>query len=403
MADFFQNGEITNLHRLRPGGVDRLERDLEGYAKMRPVALVLPALYSDLKAKPFKNILSEISHVHYLNEIVVTLGRATKEDFAEVKAMFSSLDTPVAVIWNDGERITDLYRVLDKDGIPAGEDGKGRSTWMAFGYVLAKGSSDVIVLHDCDIATYDRELLARLCYPVMSPNLDYEFCKGYYARVTDRLHGRVTRLFVTPLIRALKKIVGPNDFLEYLDSFRYILAGEFSMQADLARINRIPGDWGLEIGILAEVYRNCSRRRICQVEITDFYEHKHQPLSRSSPSAGLNKMSIDIAKTIFRTMASMGVIFPSGWAKTLKATYLRIAQDFIAKYHHDCEIDGLFFDRHQEAVAVETFVKAIESASEAFEHDPFGAPQIPNWSRVSSAIPSFFSLLREAVDQDSKK
>ena len=49
---------------------------------------------------------------------------------------------------------------------------------------------------------------------------------------------------------------------------------------------------------------------------------------------------IDIAKTIFRTMASMGVIFPSGWIKTLKATYLRTAQDTIAKYSHDSEIDG---------------------------------------------------------------
>jgi glucosyl-3-phosphoglycerate synthase len=130
---------------------------------------------------------------------------------------------------------------------------------------------------DCDIVTYNRELLARLCYPVAKSNLDYEFCKGYYARVTDRLHGRVTRLFVTPLIRSLKQIIGRIDFLEYLDSFRYILAGEFSMRADLARINRIPGDWGLEVGVLAEVYRNCSLRRICQVEIADKYEHKHQP------------------------------------------------------------------------------------------------------------------------------
>jgi len=211
----------------------------------------------------------------------------------------------------------------------------------------------------------------------------------------------VTRLFVTPLIRALKKMLGSNHFLEYLDSFRYILAGEFSMQADLARVNRIPGDWGLEVGVLAEVYRNCSPRRICQVEITDFYEHKHQPLSQDKTSTGLNKMSIDIAKTIFRTMAGMGVVFPNGWIKTLKATYLRTAQDFIAKYHHDCEIDGLFFDRHQEAVAVETFTHAIDIASEEFEQDPFGAPQIPNWSRVSSAIPSFFTMLREAVDLDN--
>jgi len=69
---------------------------------------------------------------------------------------------------------------------------------MAFGYVLANEKSKVIVLHDCDILSYDREFLARLCYAVVNPNLGYEFCKGYYARVTNKMHGRVTRLFVTP-------------------------------------------------------------------------------------------------------------------------------------------------------------------------------------------------------------
>jgi len=402
MADFFQNGEITNLHRLKPGNLERLERELEWFSKDRPIALVLPALFQDLKAEPIKHILSEISKVKYLNEIVVTLGKTKPEEFREVKNMFASSNLPVAIIWNDGDNMQELYAILEKEGVSAGGDGKGRSAWIAYGYVLARGESEVIALHDCDIVTYSRELLARLCYPVVNPNLDYEFCKGYYARVTDRLHGRVTRLFVTPLIRALKKIMGRIDFLEYLDSFRYILAGEFSMRADLARINRIPGDWGLEVGVLAEVYRNCSLRRICQVEIIDNYEHKHQPLSETNPNTGLNKMSIDIAKTIFRTMASMGVVFPPGWVKTLKATYLRTAQDFIAKYSHDSEIDGLFFDRHQEAVAVETFVKGIELACEEFEKDPFGAPQIPNWNRVTSAIPDFFTRLKKAVEADNK-
>ena len=402
MADFFQGGEIANLHRLKAGNTERMEKELEVFSKHRPIALILPALFVDLKAEPIKNILAEISKVKYLNEVVVTLGKANKDEFTEAKSMFSSLDVPVSIIWNDGDNIQELYHILEKERVSAGEDGKGRSAWMAYGFVLARESSQVIVLHDCDIVTYNRELLARLCYPVTNSNLDYEFCKGYYARVTDRLHGRVTRLFVTPLIRALKKIIGPNDFLDYLDSFRYILAGEFSMQADLARINRIPGDWGLEVGVLAEVYRNCSLRRICQVEIADIYEHKHQPLSEKDPSTGLNKMSIDIAKILFRNMASMGIIFPYGWIKTLKASYLRTAQEYIAKYNNDSEISGLFFDRHQEALAVETFVKAIEIASDEFEKDPFGAPLIPNWNRVAAAIPNFFSLLKTAVEKDNK-
>lgn len=70
---------------------------------------------------------------------------------------------------------------------------------LAYGYVLARGQSEVIALHDCAIVTYSRELLARLCYPVVNSNLDYVFCKGFYSRVTNKMHGRVTRLLVTPL------------------------------------------------------------------------------------------------------------------------------------------------------------------------------------------------------------
>ena len=401
MADFFQNGEISNLHRLNPNDADKLEKRLEHFSRQNPVALVLPALFHDLTAAPIRTILTEISRVRYLNEVIVTLGKTDAGQFAEAKQILRSFDMPIAIVWNNSEPLRELYQILKDHGVSVGDDGKGRSTWMAYGYVLARESSRVIVLHDCDIVTYSRELLARLCYPVVNPNLGYEFCKGYYARFTDRLHGRVTRLFATPLIRALKKIIGSTDFLEYLDSFRYILAGEFSMQSDLARINRIPGDWGLEVGVLAEIYRNCSRRRICQVEIADQYEHKHQPLSECDPSTGLNKMSIDIAKTILRTMASMGTLFPAGWTKTLKATYLRTAQDAVAKYCDDSEINGLFFDRHRETIAVETFARALELACEEFERDAVGEPRIPNWNRVTSAIPNFFDRLLEAVEVDS--
>ena len=68
----------------------------------------------------------------------------------------------------------------------------------------------------------------------------------------------MTRLCVTPLVRALEQTLGSLPLLEFLDSFRYPLAGEFSMKTTLARQLRIPSDWGLEIGTLAEVFRNGS-------------------------------------------------------------------------------------------------------------------------------------------------
>jgi glucosyl-3-phosphoglycerate synthase len=273
---------------------------------------------------------------------------------------------------------------------------------MAFGYVLATQVSRVVAIHDCDIKNYDRELLARLCYPTANPNLNYEFAKGYYSRVTDRLHGRVTRLFMTPLLRSMKSVLGSHPLLEYLESFRYALAGECSMTTDLVRANRIPADWGLEVGVLAEVYRNCSLKRVCQVELVENYDHKHQELSEGDPRAGLHRMVGDIAGSLIRNLASYGVEFDAGFLNTMMTAYVRTAQDAIARYGDDAALNGLHFDRHEEELAVEIFSQALRGAGLDFVRDPMGAPQIPNWSRVIAAMPDFLDELREAVEEDSR-
>jgi hypothetical protein len=379
----------------------KLEEELREHSEHRPIALILPSLYSELQGEALTKIVQELKNVDYINEIIITLGRANADEFKYAQDFFSVLPQKLKLIWNEGERISSLFRLLEKNGLYVGEAGKGRAAWIAYGYVLAEESSEVITLHDCDIVTYNKELLARLCYPVVNPNLDYEFCKGYYSRVTDRMYGRVTRLFITPIIRALQKIFGYLPFLVYLDSFRYPLAGEFSMKADLARVNRIPSDWGLEVGVLAEVFRNVSPRRICQVDLCDTYEHKHQSISADNPEGGLLKMCIDISKSLLRTLASEGIVFPHGFFNTLVATYIRTAQDTISRYYDDAAINSLFFDRHEEEIGVETFVKGIKIASECFLEDPLGAPLIPNWNRVTSAIPDFLDQLKEAVEEDN--
>lgn len=402
MSDFHQTGVITTLHRLGKPNLDQLEKELEETLLYRPIALVLPCLYSELEGEALPRIVDELAQVRYLREIVVGLGRAGEEEFRKAKTFFAGLPQAPLLIWNDGPRIQALYRELEERGISAGPDGKGRSAWMTFGYVLARGQSDVIALHDCDILTYHRELLARLCYPVANPRLAFEFAKGYYSRVTDRLHGRAVRLLVVPLIRALQRILEQQPFLAYLDSFRYPLAGEFAMIADLARVNRIPWDWGLEVGVLAQVYRNCAVGRVCQVELADTYDHKHQDLSATDPTKGLARMAVDITKSILRTLAEEGTVLSDGLLKTLPITYIRTARDMLSRYQNDAYINRLVYDQHQEGQAVEAFARAIQLAIEGFLADPLGVPLIPNWNRVLAAIPDFLTRLRDAVDQDNK-
>jgi hypothetical protein len=351
MADFYQTGAVATLHRLGESSPEVLEQQLERYAEHQPIALVLPALYAEFEKPSMERILAELSRVRYIRQVILALAKADKAQFRDVAQRLSVLPGEVKIIWNDGPRVKKLYETLQENGLHTGPDGKGRSCWLAYGYVLASRKADVIALHDCDIVNYSRDLLGRLCYPVVNPNINFEFCKGYYARVTDRMHGRVTRLLVTPLVRALQSIFGYLPFLVYMDSFRYPLAGEFAMQADLARVNRIPSDWGLEVGVLAEVYRNCSVKRVCQVDLADTYEHKHQELSSGDPSKGLMKMAVDISKALFRILSSEGVTFDRGNMQTLVTRYVRTAEDTITRYHADAMINGLVFDRHEEETA----------------------------------------------------
>ena len=407
MADFHQSGAISTLHRLGTPNVPRLEKELQSYSRIRPISLVLPCLTSEIHGPGLKGIIDTLRGVRYLRQIVVSISGADEErgEYEDMRQVFDGVETldgrPPVLLWNSGPRVKSLYKLLEGEGLDPGASGKGRSTWLAFGYVLATNVSRVIAVHDCDIRTYDRELLARLCYPTAHPNLNYEFAKGYYGRVADRLYGRVTRLFVTPLLRAMKATLGSHPLLDYLDSFRYPLAGECSMTTDLARINRIPGDWGLEMGTLVEVYRNCSLKRVCQVELAENYDHRHQELSEDDNSRGLHRMVADIASSTIRNLASYGVEFDAGFLNTITAAYRRTAQDAIASYSDDAALNGLVFDRHEEELAVETFTRALRGAGLGFVHDPMDVPQIPNWNRVASALPGFMEELREAVDADA--
>ncbi len=405
MADFHQTGVITTLHRLGEPDLDRLENELLRHAKARPIALVLPCLHTEIQGPALGRIVETLREVPYLEQLVVSVAGTSKlDEFDAVRRAFDGIElrsggTPT-FLWEEGERMQGLYATLEEEGLDAGSPGKGRGVWLAYGYILATDRSRVIALHDCDILGYKRELLARLCYPTVNPNLDYEFTKGYYGRVTDRLFGRVTRLFMTPLLRAMQSVLGPHPLLEYLDSFRYPLAGECSMTTDLVRSNRIPSDWGLEVGVLSEVYRNCSTKRICQVEIIDNYDHKHRELSELDATRGLHRMVLDIASSLIRNLASYGVEFSAGFLNTLMAAYVRTAQDAIARYSHDAALNGLKFDRHEEEVAVETFSRALRTAGLIYVRDPLGAPQIPNWNRVISALPDFLEELRKSVEAD---
>jgi glucosyl-3-phosphoglycerate synthase len=153
--------------------------------------------------------------------------------------------------------------------------------------------------------------------------------------------------------------------------------------------------------MLAEVFRNTAPRAICQSELCDNYDHKHQELSPRDPDRGLNKMASDIVKSFFRRMAAEGIKLDSGVFDTLLSAYSRQAEDTLRFYGAEAAVNGLKYPRHEEETAVATFVKSIRAAAESYQKDPLSSQLIPNWNRVESALPTFLDELREAVRLDN--
>ncbi|MCH9021684.1 MAG: glycosyl transferase [Planctomycetes bacterium] len=404
MADFFQNGIITTLHDFSTDNLEKMEARLGEPNKRRPIALILPIIPQDLNSDSFTRIVEELSKVNYISEVVLSLGQTDKfSDFVEARKKLSSLRTLYTVVWSSGPGIRSLFDELAENYLEVGPDGKGRGVWTALGYVLSNRDYTIIATHDCDIQNYSRRMLARLCYPCAIRGMDFEFTKAYYMRASDKLYGRVTRLFFTPLIRALQHILGYQEFLEFLHSFRYPLSGEICMSRSLAHVLCMPGDWGLEIGTLSEVYRTCSLTRVAQVDIAERYEHKHQVLSSENPQAGLMKMSCDIAQVLLQTLAAKGHVFPGHFFETLQATYIQMARQAIDQYAADAIINGLPYDRHDEGHAMESFSEAVRRGGQHFREDSTDMPRIPPWNRVMSALPDFPDRLAAVVKKENEQ
>ena len=404
MSDFSQNGIISTLHDFNTKSTSIIESELLKFSKQRKMELILPCLYSELEGLSLPKIVEEISKTKYLDHIIIGLDRANETQAKKAWKFFKKLKTSFSILWNDGPGLKKLDQELKKNNLAPSELGKGRNVWYCIGMCIARDSARSVALHDCDIKTYDRRMLAKLFYPVVNPLFNFEFCKGYYPRVTnEKMNGRVARLLVFPLLTALEKTIGKSDYLEFMKSFKYPLAGEFSFRRNVLPELRISSDWGIEVGILSEMQRSFSPQNICQVDLADTYDHKHQVLSIDDETKGLSRMSIDIIKTFIKKLATQGNTFSREKFRSLKATYYRSALDLIDIYRSDAIMNGLKFDSHMEEKAVELFAMNIMKAGEGFILNPMDTPFIPTWSRVKSAIPDFLGRLEKVVNDDNKK
>jgi len=398
MSDFHQSGPVTSIPRLVPRPIQDLEARILALQDRFPVALVIPMVPQEMERPALGRILDNLCEVSYLDTLLVSLNRATAEDYARAVDYFARYPGRKVILWSESPGVREFLRRMEAAGLYTGEPGKGRACWLAMGLLLAEERVEYIAFNDADVVNHSREMLARLILPCLDPTVDFDFVKAYYARVSDRLHGRVTRLLLNPLLAAFTRLIGDNPYIRYLSSFRYALSGEFAVKSDLGVRMRLPCDWGLEIVTLFEALRHRAPNRICQVEIAERYDHKHQELSPEDPSRGLHRMAKDVIKHLLRTLAAAGVTLDGGLLRSLLAAYQREAEDAVADSYAVASVNGLFFDRHEEEVTVQTFTSALRASIDEFLGDPLGSPLVPNWARVWAGFPDAGARLLAAVE-----
>lgn len=393
---------ITTLHDFCVDE-EKLMKSVRDATSVRPASLVMPMLYKEIKSGALRNILEQLNKCDYLTEVVIPLAAKNEKEFIHVKRFFSQLKLPHLIMWCNGPKMEKILQELKNEGLNLMKyRGKGRDVWLALG--IASLHSYAIALHDADIHGYTNMIPTKMLYPIVEPEIDFKFNKGYYARVNQGknvMYGRVFRLFLHPLLQSLVELIGEEtDFVRFLRSFRYPISGEFALTSNLALDVDLPGDWGLEIGIMAEMYRNVAPKSICQTDL-GFYDHKHQKVG--SEESGLIKMSGDILKTLLRVLIEQDHVKVSKeFLISLRVLYHKNAQDAIRKYHADAHFNCLDYDRHAEETMVELFNRQITTAGIKYLRKPVGT-RIPDWLRTISARKNVREQLLDIVIADNGK
>ena len=387
-------GKISRIHDFFMDFENMSDR-LEDLRRRFPSGVIIPIIESDLQSQVLSKIVEGLNECRYLEKVFIALSAKDPSMYEEALKLSRSLKVPCDVIWCNKPKVNSILEELNTKGLDVAKlHGKGKDLWIAIG--IASLELHAFALHDADIVSYTKLLPTKLLYPIIEPKLDFFFSKGYYARVSEekrKMYGRIYRLFISPLVQALQeKIEYRSEFLRYLRSFRYILSGEIAIYSDLALNLRIPSDWGFELGMLAELFRNASYKRICEVDL-GFYDHKHKGVKEGE----LLQTAEDSLVCILRTLTETDHIDVSeAFLLSLQVIYRRIAQDKIRQYNADSLCNNLFYDRHEEETNVDCLAKIVIDSGRRYLTTPTGT-QLPDWLRTISAVHDIRERLRDAA------
>ncbi len=406
MPDFHQPVLLPTLHHLAETDLEEREGLLREFADAKPIALVIPALHAEIERKALPRMLKELSSVPYVSKVIFSMNDMDAKGYAKARKFFDKhlSGVPHEVLWNDGPELDALHRTVSRFAGLKHAHGKGSNVWMGIATLLAEGHNGVIACHDSDILNYDRSMLWRLCLPVTHPAMGYVFAKSYYGRVRERMYGRVTRLLVFPLLQALREVFGSTPLLRFLAMTRYPLSGEFAADSQFLGQLGIAPDWGLEIGMLCDVFRQAPSQRFCQVDLGSNFEHKHQHLGydpatgQMDAASGLMKMGREVIRALMAHLWSdLGFSAEQRKLERLSDAYTATAKVLLTRYAHEAAFNGLEQASAEEHQAVSVFARLIKQvASECLKTTPTVA-NLPAWDSLIEKVPDFADSLRDVI------
>ena len=357
--------QVTTLHDLV---------DATPEAPLSESAVVVPIAGTRLESVTPEHVFEVLASIKPA-AVVVPL-RAPADVAERFRRWVQSFELSVTVLWCASGA---LEATLAEHGID-GDHGKGRDVWLGLG--VAADRADYVAVHDADATTYSRTHVPRLLAPL---SMGYAFAKGYYARVENgRLYGRLTRLFVAPLLRALEAR-HHHPFVQYLAAFRYPLAGEFALTADLARAVRIQRRWGLEIGLLGEAFGAAGTRHSAQVDL-GFHRHDHQPVSGDR---GLSTMAGDVGTALFRALDDHDVNVDYA---ALSTAYREAADQLVEQYAADAAFNGLTYDPDAEREQSRTYADGLRP--------PGPDDRLPAWTDTTLSPSTVVEAAVEPIRSD---
>ncbi|WP_255170201.1 glycosyl transferase family 2 [Natrononativus amylolyticus] len=333
---------ITTLHDLGETGAGFPVRP----AVLEETAVVVPMTAREHASPAAEATLAELEVVD--PGAVFVPVRASAERIGPFREWLESFDLSLRVLWCTGPGVSS---VLAEAGLANGF-GKGRDVWLALGPAAA--DFEHVVVHDADARSYEAGHVSRLLAPL---TMGFDFSKGYYARVEDgRLYGRLCRLLYEPLLEALADAHG-EPVVDYLGAFRYALAGEFALTADLARRLRPPRAWGLEVATLGDAFEHAGFAGTAQVDLGR-HEHDHRAVDGET---GLEGMSREVAAALFRVLESRGV---EPDYDGLRRRYRATGDRFVDRFAADAAFNGLAYDAAGEREQIGRYAGAISPPGE---------------------------------------